>query len=62
MSKKERRMTAQALLAFVNLRKSEEQRFITTMNLLLRVSPQRRREIIDELKKEAAMDAISSDG
>jgi len=55
-------MTAQALLAFVNLRKSEEQRFITTMNLLLRVSPQRRREIIDELKKEAAMDAISSDG
>jgi len=62
MSKNKRCMTAQALLAFVNLRKSEEQRFITTMNLLLRASPQRRREIIDALRKEASMCTAVSDG
>jgi hypothetical protein len=46
--------TIQALLAFASLCKREQQDFITTMNLLLRSSPQRRREIIDQLKAEAA--------
>jgi hypothetical protein len=43
-----------ALLAFVNLGEHEEREFIATMNLLLRVSPKKRREMIDQLRQDAS--------
>ena len=50
MSNNKGAATVQALLAFVNLQKNEEREFIVTMNLLLRASPKRRREIIAQLQ------------
>ncbi|MBB5447992.1 MULTISPECIES: hypothetical protein [unclassified Paraburkholderia] len=50
MSNNKEAATVQALLAFVNLQKNEEREFIVTMNLLLRASPKRRREIIAQLQ------------
>lgn len=43
-----------ALLAFVNLGKNGEREFIATMNLLLRVSPKKRREMIDQIRQDAS--------
>ncbi|MFL9962379.1 hypothetical protein PQR02_15005 [Paraburkholderia sediminicola] len=56
MSNDERGATVRALLAFADLRKSEEREFILTMNLLLRASPKKRREMIDQFRE------ISSSG
>ena len=50
----ERNAIVAALLAFVNLRKNEEREFIAALNLLLRVSPRKRREMIDQLRQDAA--------
>ena len=50
MSNNKGAATVEALLAFVNLQKNEEREFIVTMNLLLRASPKRRREIIAQLQ------------
>lgn len=50
MSNDERCATIRALLAFADLRKSEEREFISMMNLLLRASPKRRREMIDQIR------------
>jgi hypothetical protein len=54
MSNDERCATVRALLAFADLRKSEEREFISTMNLLLRASPKRRRDIIDQIREESS--------
>jgi hypothetical protein len=50
----ERNAIVAALLAFVNLRKNEEREFIAALNLLLRVSPRKRREMIDQLRQDAS--------
>jgi hypothetical protein len=51
MSNDERCATIRALLAFADLRKSEEREFISIMNLLLRASPKKRREMIDQIRE-----------
>ncbi|SDR21017.1 hypothetical protein SAMN05443245_3578 [Paraburkholderia fungorum] len=56
MSNNQQSATARALLAFVELCKSEEREFITTMNLLLLASPRRRREIVEQIKKDVFRD------
>ena len=50
----ERSAIVAALLAFVNLGKNEEREFIAAMNLLLRVSARKRREMIDQLRQDAS--------
>ena len=57
MSNDERCATVRALLAFADLRKSEEREFILTMNLLLRASPKKRREMIDQFREMSSSGA-----
>jgi hypothetical protein len=53
MSNKQTSATARALLAFVNLGRSEEREFIARMNLLLLASPKQRRELVEQIRRES---------
>lgn len=52
-SNHQRSTIALALLTFANLDRKEEQEFIATMNVLLRASPGRRQQMVNQIRQDA---------